>query len=37
MFRFGHMGVSVVERRADADKILAALKDALKSVQGASA
>ncbi|KWU41081.1 PLP-dependent transferase [Rhodotorula sp. JG-1b] len=35
--RFGHMGVSVVERPADADKILAALKDALKSVQGASA
>lgn len=33
--RFGHMGVSVVERPSDADKILAALKDALKAVQSA--
>ncbi|GAA5834186.1 hypothetical protein JCM3766R1_004484 [Sporobolomyces carnicolor] len=31
--RFGHMGVSVVERPQDADKILSALKDALKAVK----
>ncbi|POY75278.1 hypothetical protein BMF94_1648 [Rhodotorula taiwanensis] len=33
--RFGHMGVSVVERPSDADKILAALKDALQAVKSA--
>ncbi|GAA5833120.1 hypothetical protein JCM5353_004240 [Sporobolomyces roseus] len=31
--RFGHMGVSVVERPADAEKILSALKESLKAVK----
>ncbi|GAA6036752.1 hypothetical protein JCM8097_003460 [Rhodosporidiobolus ruineniae] len=35
--RFGHMGVSVVDRPADAAKILDALKDSLKAVAPAAA
>ncbi|GAA5966935.1 hypothetical protein JCM3765_001306 [Sporobolomyces pararoseus] len=31
--RFGHMGVSVVERPADAEKILSALKESLQAVK----